>query len=148
MNCKDFREKMFLYSEVDEDFYLHLRECDDCRREFEEFLKVEERLEKKIFEEEINREWVRVYRSVYNRLGYENIKRKAFIFLLLFLEIVLFSLISFLGGRVLKIFLQDFSLLTLTLNSLIYVLSQFNFYLFLLALLLFIYKSRFHGIYK
>lgn len=148
MSCKDFREKMFLYPEVDEDFYLHLRECDECKKEFEEFLKIEERLKKKIFEEEISREWGRVYSRVYNRLKYENVKRKVLIFLLLFLEIVLFSLISFLGYRVLKIFLQDFSLLALTLNSLIYILSQFNLYIFLLALLLFIYESKLHGIHK
>ncbi|ACK41407.1 MULTISPECIES: hypothetical protein [Dictyoglomus] len=148
MNCKEFREKMFLHEEIGEDFFLHLEECNECRREFEDFLRIEEKLKERVFEEESGKEWSRVYKSVYNRLMYEKIKRRVFIFLLVSLEIILLSLIFFFVYRVGRFFLQDFLLLSFMLNSLFQILFQVNFYLFLFTLLLFIYQNGLHRKYK
>lgn len=41
MNCEEFREKMFLYPEVAEDFFLHLQSCEECKKEFDKFLQIE-----------------------------------------------------------------------------------------------------------
>uniref|UniRef100_A0A7C3PPP9 Zf-HC2 domain-containing protein n=1 Tax=Dictyoglomus thermophilum TaxID=14 RepID=A0A7C3PPP9_DICTH len=150
MNCQDFREKMFLYPEVDEEFFTHLRNCDECRREFEEFLEIEKKLKEKVNEEdEIVREWDRVYIKVINTLRYEKIKRQVYIFILLLLEVFIFSLVFIIGYRLVRFFIQNPSLFVLTLKSLFQIFSQFNFYLFVILLLVFIYQTtKLHGKYK
>lgn len=147
MNCEEFKEKLFLYPEVDDDFFLHLSECERCKREFEFFLGVEERLKEDPLEEEISEEWYSVYKEVYKNLRFESVKRKVIIFVLGLLEVlffIVFIIALILGYRVMRVFLSDWSLLVLTLKSVIQILSSLNFYLFVFLLLFLLYQYSTH----
>lgn len=147
MNCEEFKEKMFLYPEVESDFFLHLDECEKCKKEFEFFLSIEERLKEDPLKEEISKEWYSVYKEVYKKLRFESVKRKAIIFVLGFLEILFFVIsiiVLLLGYRVLRVFLSDWSLLVLTLKSIIQILSSLNLLLFVLLLIFLLYQYSAH----
>lgn len=138
MNCEEFKEKMFLYPEVEGDFLLHLEECESCKNDFEYFLSIEKRLREDPLRDNIEKEWDEVYREVYSKLRLENIKRKIIILGLLLSEVFLYFLVIFGGYKVLRLFLSDWSFLVLTLQGVFRILFSLNSYifLFLLSLLL------------
>lgn len=147
MDCKEFKEKLFLYPEVENDFFLHLNECEECKKEFEFFLSIEENLKEDDLKEKISEEWFRIYKEVDRKLKFEALKRKIAIFVLGLLEVVLsilFMIALVLGYRVLRIFLSDFSLLVLTLKSVLQILSSLNFYLFVFLLVFLFYQYSVH----
>lgn len=138
MNCEEFKEKMFLYPEVEGDFLTHLEECESCKNDFEYFLSIEKRLREDPLRDNIEKEWDEVYREVYSKLRFENIKRKIIILGLILSEVFLYFLVIFGGYKVLRLFLSDWSFLVLTLQGVFRILFSLNSYifLFLLSLLL------------
>lgn len=94
LNCKDFREKLFLYPEVDEEFYNHLSTCPLCKEEFENWIKIEERFRVPVFQEEIDLEWIKISKEIDRKITLERYKRAMFIVILTFIGSFL-SLISF-----------------------------------------------------
>jgi hypothetical protein len=144
MNCEEFREKMFLYPEVDEDFFLHLQSCEECKKEFDKFLQIEKIIKDKIYEEEIRKEWERISFDIFKRLRLEVIKRKILTIFLIFLELIFSFLFIFVVYRFLKVFSFDFSFISLVFKGFLALISQLNFYLFLLTLILFVFYTEFN----
>ncbi len=143
MNCEEFREKMFLYPDVDGDFFLHLQSCEECKKEFDKFLQVEKIISEKVYEAGIREEWERVSLDILKRLRLEAVKRKILIIFLIFLELIFFFLFIFVIYRFLKVFSFNFSFIYLIFKGLLVLISQMNFYLFLLTLILFIFYTEF-----
>jgi hypothetical protein len=144
MNCEEFREKMFLYPEVDEDFFLHLQSCEECKKEFDKFLQIEKIIKDKIYEEEIRKEWERISFDIFKRLRLEVIKRKILTIFLIFLELIFSFLFIFVVYRFLKVFSFDFSFISLVFKGFLALISQLNSYLFLLTLILFVFYTEFN----
>jgi len=144
MNCEEFREKMFLYPEVDEDFFLHLQSCEECKKEFDKFLQIEKIIKDKICKEEIRKEWERISFDILKRLRLELIKRKILIIFLIFLELIFSFLFIFVVYRFLKVFSFDFSFISLVFKGFLALISQLNYYLFLLTLILFVFYTEFN----
>jgi len=144
MNCEEFREKMFLYPEVDEDFFLHLQSCEECKKEFDKFLQIEKIIKDKIYKEEIRKEWERISYDILKRLRLEVIKRKILTIFLIFLELIFFFLFIFVVYRFLKVFSFDFSFISLVFKGFLALISQLNSYLFLLTLILFVFYTEFN----
>jgi hypothetical protein len=144
MNCEEFREKMFLYPEVDEDFFLHLQSCEECKKEFDKFLQIEKIIKDKIYKEEIRKEWERISFDILKRLRLELIKRKILIIFLIFLELIFSFLFIFVVYRFLKVFSFDFSFISLVFKGFLALISQLNYYLFLLTLILFVFYTEFN----
>jgi hypothetical protein len=144
MNCEEFREKMFLYPEVDEDFFLHLQSCEECKKEFDKFLQIEKIIKDKIYKEEIRKEWERISYDILKRLRLEVIKRKILTIFLIFLELIFSFLFIFVVYRFLKVFSFDFSFISLVFKGFLALISQLNSYLFLLTLILFVFYTEFN----
>jgi hypothetical protein len=144
MNCEEFREKMFLYPEVDEDFFLHLQSCEECKKEFDKFLQIEKIIKDKIYKEEIRKEWERISYDILKRLRLELIKRKILTIFLIFLELIFSFLFIFVVYRFLKVFSFDFSFISLVFKGFLALISQLNSYLFLLTLILFVFYTEFN----
>ncbi len=144
MNCEEFREKMFLYPEVDEDFFLHLQSCEECKKEFDKFLQMEKIIKDKIYKEEIRKEWERISYDILKRLRLEVIKRKILTIFLIFLELIFSFLFIFVVYRFLKVFSFDFSFISLVFKGFLALISQLNSYLFLLTLILFVFYTEFN----
>jgi hypothetical protein len=144
MNCEEFREKMFLYPEVDEDFFLHLQSCEECKKEFDKFLQIEKIIKDKIYEEEIRKEWERISFDIFKRLRLEVIKRKILTIFLIFLELIFSFLFIFVVYIFLKVFSFDFSFISLVFKGFLALISQLNSYLFLLTLILFVFYTEFN----
>jgi hypothetical protein len=144
MNCEEFREKMFLYPEVDEDFFLHLQSCEECKKEFDKFLQIEKIIKDKIYKEEIRKEWERISYDIFKRLRLEVIKRKILTIFLIFLELIFSFLFIFVVYRFLKVFSFDFSFISLVFKGFLALISQLNSYLFLLTLILFVFYTEFN----
>lgn len=144
MNCEEFREKMFLYPEVDEDFFLHLQSCEECKKEFDKFLQIEKIIKDKIYKEEIRKEWERISFDILKRLRLEVIKRKILTIFLIFLELIFSFLFIFVVYRFLKVFSFDFSFISLVFKGFLDLISQLNSYLFLLTLILFVFYTEFN----
>jgi len=144
MNCEEFREKMFLYPEVDEDFFLHLQSCEECKKEFDKFLQIEKIIKDKIYKEEIRKEWERISFDILKRLRLELIKRKILTIFLIFLELIFSFLFIFVVYRFLKVFSFDFSFISLVFKGFLALISQLNSYLFLLTLILFVFYTEFN----
>lgn len=89
LECKDFKEKIFLYPEVDENFYRHLEECSSCRKIFEDWISIEEMLKIPVLEKEISQEWRIISKDIEKRINLENYKRILLIFILTFLGTLL-----------------------------------------------------------
>jgi hypothetical protein len=85
VDCKEFREKLFLYPEVDDDFYNHLKTCSYCREEFYNLLRIEEKMKIPILQEEIDFEWERIQKNIYRKITFEKLKYIIFISILTFL---------------------------------------------------------------
>jgi hypothetical protein len=144
MNFEEFREKMFLYPEVDEDFFLHLQSCEECKKEFDKFLQIEKIIKDKIYKEEIRKEWERISFDIFKRLRLELIKRKILTIFLIFLELIFSFLFIFVVYRFLKVFSFDFSFISLVFKGCLALISQLNSYLFLLTLILFVFYTEFN----
>lgn len=84
LECKDFKEKIFLYPEVDENFYRHLEECSSCRKIFEDWISIEEMLKIPVLEKEISQEWRIISKDIEKRINLENYKRILLVFILTF----------------------------------------------------------------
>ncbi len=84
LDCKDFKEKIFLYPEIDENFFRHLEECSSCRKIFEDWIRMEEMLKIPVLEKEINQEWRIISKDIEKRINLEKYKRILLIFILIF----------------------------------------------------------------
>jgi len=135
---------MFLYPEVDEDFFLHLQSCEECKKEFDKFLQMEKIIKDKIYKEEIRKEWERISYDILKRLRLEVIKRKILTIFLIFLELIFSFLFIFVVYRFLKVFSFDFSFISLVFKGFLALISQLNSYLFLLTLILFVFYTEFN----
>ncbi|HOP95177.1 MAG TPA: hypothetical protein PL130_05365 [Dictyoglomaceae bacterium] len=134
MNCKEFREKMFMYPDVEEEFFLHLNECEECKKEFSFYLNnVENKLSEKVLEKEINKEWKDVHGEVLRKLEFEKRKRNILLFGLISLEVILASWLSYIF---IKFIFSDFSLFLLTVKGLLEI--AFNYSYIIGIILLFI----------
>ncbi|HOJ92895.1 MAG TPA: hypothetical protein PKW23_04500 [Dictyoglomaceae bacterium] len=134
MNCKEFRDKMFMYPEVEEEFFLHLNECEECKKEFSFYLNnIENRLSEKVLERESHKEWKDLYGEVLRKLESEKRKRNILLFGLISLEVILASWLSYIF---IKFIFSDFSLFLLTVKGLLEI--AFNYSYIIGIILLFI----------
>ncbi len=84
LDCKDFKEKIFLYPDIDESLYKHLEECPSCRKVFEDWIKIEEILKIPVLEKEINQEWKIISKDIEKRINLERYKGILLILILTF----------------------------------------------------------------
>lgn len=94
LDCKEFRERIFIYPEIDYDFYIHLTKCPSCKDYFEEWMKIEETLRNPILEKEIDLEWESISKNIERRINWEKYQ-KIFLISILSLIGVLFSFLIF-----------------------------------------------------
>ncbi|MCX7942620.1 MAG: hypothetical protein N2516_05950 [Dictyoglomaceae bacterium] len=116
LDCKDFKEKMFLYPEVDKEFYKHFEACAPCKNSFEEWIKIEEMLKSPMLKREIELEWKIISKNIERRINLERYKKVIFIGVL--------TLIGILTSFIFFIFLFRYLNLSLILWGISIILKR------------------------